>query len=276
MNDRDEPAADPGDRGSAAAASAAPARPTAAVARRRSRRWPVIGGAVAVLAVAATVGLAAQGGWYEPQLVAVAGADDAASAPPPAPAASPPPPASPANASPSTALTAVVLAGSAAGGPPAVLPAVFSDLAPRGVYLTVDTYANRLRVYRSGTLLREAICSTGSGIVLKDPVGDRTWVFDTPLGERRVQRKVRNPVWIKPDWAFVEQGFLPPKDFRQRVDDVSLGDYGLYLGDGYIIHGTLFQTLLGRPLTHGCIRLGDEDLEYVYRNTPVGARVFLY
>jgi len=57
---------------------------------------------------------------------------------------------------------------------------------------------------------------------------------------------------------------------------VSLGDYGLYMGDGYIIHGTLFKSLLGRRVTHGCVRLGDEDLEFVYKNAPLGTRVYLY
>lgn len=149
-------------------------------------------------------------------------------------------------------------------------------LAPRGTYVAVDTWANRLRVYRDGELLREALCSTGSGTVLADPESGREWVFDTPLGERRVERKAKDPVWVKPDWAFIEEGFQPPKSARERVDDFSLGDYGLYLGDGYIIHGTIFQTLLGRRVTHGCIRLGDEDLEWVYWKVPLGARVYLY
>ena len=34
-----------------------------------------------------------------------------------------------------------------------------------------------------------------------------------------------------------------------RFDDFSLGNYGLYLGDGYILHGTIFQSLLGRRVT---------------------------
>lgn len=149
-------------------------------------------------------------------------------------------------------------------------------LAPRGIYVTVDTWSNHLKVYRNGELLRDALCSTGSGTVLKDPETGRQWIFDTPLGERRVQKKVRDPVWVKPDWAFIEEGYQPPKSARERVDDFSLGDYGLYLGDGYIIHGTIFQTLLGRRVTHGCIRVGDEDLEWVYWRVPLGARVYLY
>jgi L,D-transpeptidase catalytic domain len=151
-----------------------------------------------------------------------------------------------------------------------------ASLAPRGTYLVVDTYGNRLRVFRGDQMLRDAVCSTGSGTVLKDPKSGREWVFDTPQGERRVQRKVKDPVWVKPDWAFIEEGYEPPKNSRDRVDDFSLGDYGLYLGDGYIIHGTLFQTLLGKGVTHGCIRLGDADLEWVYWRVGLGTPVYLY
>lgn len=144
------------------------------------------------------------------------------------------------------------------------------------IYVTVDTYQNRLRIFRGRQLLREAICSTGSGVRLRDPRNGREWIFDSPQGELKVTRKVKNPVWVKPDWAFIEEGYEPPKSMRDRVDNVSLGKYGLYLRDGYIIHGTIFQTLLGKRVTHGCVRLGDKDLEFAYETVPVGARVFLY
>jgi L,D-transpeptidase YbiS len=150
-------------------------------------------------------------------------------------------------------------------------------LAPtREVYVVVDTYRNRLRIYKGRELLREALCSTGSGVRLLDPRNGREWIFDTPSGEMRVLRKVRNPVWVKPDWAFIEEGYEPPRRMRDRVDDFSLGDYGLYMRDGYIIHGTIFKTLLGKRVTHGCIRLGDEDLEFAYKMVPAGARVFIF
>jgi|CXWL01.1.fsa_nt_gi L,D-transpeptidase YbiS len=156
------------------------------------------------------------------------------------------------------------------------LAASIENARPRGVYVTVDTYRNRLRVHQNDTVLREAVCSTGSGAVVRDPRNGRLWIFNTPTGERRVQSKQRDPVWKKPDWAFVEEGYLPPKKASLKVDDFSLGDYALYLGDGYIIHGTVFQTLLGQAITHGCIRLGDKDLEYVYQTVPAGARVYLF
>jgi L,D-transpeptidase YbiS len=149
-------------------------------------------------------------------------------------------------------------------------------LRPRGAYLVVDSYRNRLRLIVNGRLEHEAVCSTGTGTVLRDPRNGREWIFDTPIGERVIERKVKNPVWAKPDWAFIEEGYLPPTNPEDRFDPFSLGDYALYLGNGYIIHGTLFQTLLGRRVTHGCIRLGDEDLELIYRNVRIGTRVYLY
>jgi len=151
-----------------------------------------------------------------------------------------------------------------------------SKLHPKGVYIVVDTFQNRLHLVEDGKVIRTAVCSTGTGIVLKDPRNGKQWIFDTPLGERVVERKVKHPVWAKPDWAFVEEGLLPPTDPNERFDDASLGDYALYIGDGYIIHGTLFKSLLGRRVTHGCIRLGDEDLEFLYRHAPIGTRVYLY
>jgi lipoprotein-anchoring transpeptidase ErfK/SrfK len=147
---------------------------------------------------------------------------------------------------------------------------------PKGVYIVVDSYRNRLRLIQNGRTIRTAVCSTGTGIVLRDPRTGKTWVFDTPVGERVVERKVKHPVWAKPDWAFIEEGWIPPSDPNERFDDASLGDYALYIGDGFIIHGTLFKSLLGRRVTHGCIRLGDEDLEFVYRHAPIGTRVYLY
>ncbi len=147
---------------------------------------------------------------------------------------------------------------------------------PHGVYIAVDTIANRLYLKRGDSVLREAVCSTGTGGVLEDPATGRRWVFDTPRGAHRVQAKTKNPVWNKPDWAFIEDGLPIPKSAAERVDTYSLGSYALYLGDGYLIHGTLYQRLLGRSVTHGCVRLGDDDLEAVFNAAPIGTRVYIY
>ncbi|MDX1999601.1 MAG: L,D-transpeptidase [Thermoanaerobaculia bacterium] len=154
--------------------------------------------------------------------------------------------------------------------------AKLATVAPRGAFAVVDTYANRMKIWKGGEMLRDAVVSTGSQTVLRDPRNGRLWVFETPQGERVIERKVKDPIWNKPDWAFIEESQLPPKSSRDRVDDFSLGDYALYIGDGYLLHGTVFQSLLGNPVTHGCVRIGDKDLEYAYNTLPVGGRVFLF
>jgi L,D-transpeptidase YbiS len=102
------------------------------------------------------------------------------------------------------------------------------------------------------------------------------WVFDTPRGRFEVLSKLQNPVWRKPDWAFVEEGQPIPKDPADRLEYGSLGEYALYFGHGYMIHGTLYERLLGRPVSHGCVRLGREPLREVYRQAPLGTPVYIY
>lgn len=150
-------------------------------------------------------------------------------------------------------------------------------LAPQGVYLVVDTARNRLSVRRGRETLHTAVISTGSGVRLVDPRDPRRgWRFETPRGVFQVRSKHVNPVWVKPDWAFLEEGLPVPSSVEERLEPGVLGRYALGLGDGYFIHGTLYTRLLGTNVTHGCIRLGDQDLEFVFRTVPLGAMVFIY
>jgi L,D-transpeptidase ErfK/SrfK len=147
---------------------------------------------------------------------------------------------------------------------------------PRGPWIVIDQTHNRLRLMKGDDVVLEAPCSAGSGMVLKEGSGGRVWVFDTPRGRFEVLSKLANPVWRKPDWAFVEDGEPIPKDPGDRLEYGSLGEYALYFGHGYMIHGTLYERLLGRPVSHGCVRLGKEPLREVYREAPVGTSVYIY
>jgi hypothetical protein len=149
-------------------------------------------------------------------------------------------------------------------------------LRPKGQYLVVDTGRNRLTVRDGERVVREVVVSCGSGGVLEDPKGGRSWVFDTPRGERQVKSKAKHPTWIKPDWAFIEEGEAIPKKYDDRAEEGVLGDYALGIGNGYFLHGTLYTRLLGRNVTHGCVRIGDADLEYLYKNVPLGTKVYIF
>ena len=149
-------------------------------------------------------------------------------------------------------------------------------LRPKGLFLVVDIGKNRLAVRDGEREVREVIVSCGSGGVLEDPKGGRSWVFDTPRGERVVKSKVKNPTWIKPDWAFIEEGEAIPKKREDRAEEGVMGDYALGIGNGFFLHGTLYTRLLGRNVTHGCVRIGDADLEYLYKTVPLGTKVYLF
>jgi L,D-transpeptidase YbiS len=151
-----------------------------------------------------------------------------------------------------------------------------SGLGPGGRHIVVDVAASRLYLMEGDRVLREAACSAGTGAVLTDPESDRRWVFETPRGVRRVRDKIENPVWREPDWYYIEEGLPIPADASERFDSVAMGDYALDLGDGYFIHGTLYRRLLGRNVTHGCIRLGDDDLAAVFHAVPLGTPVYIY
>jgi L,D-transpeptidase YbiS len=147
----------------------------------------------------------------------------------------------------------------------------------RATYVLVDTKANKLYVKKGLKLLLEANCSVGRGGLLRDKATGRGWDFNTPKGVFAVVWKTENPVWIKPDWAFVEaKQPIPPPDDPARLVEGELGGYLLSIGNGYLIHGTKDEESLGRPVSHGCVRLGALDLEQVYKTVPIGARVYVY
>jgi hypothetical protein len=149
-------------------------------------------------------------------------------------------------------------------------------LTPGGAYLIVNTSDNAFSLYKSKVLIREGLCSTGSYVKLE--VDDnKNWIFHTPKGVFTIKGKITSPVWRKPDWAFVEEGLPIPKvNSSSRFEYGVLGDYALSLGDGYLIHGTLYKRFLGQSVTHGCIRMNDDDLKAVYQTLPIGAKVFIY
>lgn len=144
-------------------------------------------------------------------------------------------------------------------------------------HLVIDAKANKLYVKKGARLLWQADVSVGRGGVLKDAKSGRRWEFVTPRGEFRVIGKAPDPLWRKPDWAYVEAGEpVPPPGDPSRMVSGELGAYVMNLGDGYLIHGTKREELLGRPASHGCVRVGAADLEKLYASVPNGTRVFIF
>ena len=70
--------------------------------------------------------------------------------------------------------------------------------------------------------------------------------------------------------------YIPPMGTENRKVNGTLGKYKLVLGEGYLLHGTPHKNSIGMRATHGCIRLRDEDIEWLYENIPVGTKVYIY
>jgi hypothetical protein len=180
-----------------------------------------------------------------------------------------------------------------------------------------------------GDTMRSMPVAVGSGRTLRR--GGRTWRFATPRGTATVIGKDENPMWIPPDWHYIERAgqlglalesiafgqritldetlvllvrdgrvgtvgedsvfvpfeeseeiiidgtlFIPPfGSVNRRVPGV-LGYHRLRLSNGVGLHGTPDKQSIGKAVTHGCIRLHDEDVAWLYENVPVGTRITIY
>jgi lipoprotein-anchoring transpeptidase ErfK/SrfK len=193
------------------------------------------------------------------------------------------------------------------------------DLHDSAFVITVSTAENRVYARRNGQLVFEAICSTGSNASLDTDGG--TKVFRTPIGRFRIQSKEENPMWVPPDWHFIEQArkeglgvvrlqrgqsvgdltvsgnsvyasgyklpqgelivrggaiVIPPVGTKQRQFPDVLGTHRLNLGDGYALHGTQAVDKLGQNVSHGCVRLRNEDIAQLFSMASVGDEVVIY
>jgi L,D-transpeptidase ErfK/SrfK len=107
-------------------------------------------------------------------------------------------------------------------------------------------------------------------------VGKEDWT--TPVGVTRIVNKRERPTWYPPESVRAEhaaQGRFLAKAVPPGPDN-PLGEFAMRLdlpGGAYLIHGTNKPTGVGMPVTHGCIRMFPEDIEYVFQQVPVNTTV---
>ncbi len=149
-----------------------------------------------------------------------------------------------------------------------------------GPYVIVHLAENRVFVIDGTEAVWSAPAGTGTGFRLAGQ-GQR-WKFTTPKGLFKILRKEKDPLWIPPDWYYVEKGIrIPPFESRPGLPGV-MGTTAVYLGDGLAIHGTNSPGLLLNPdpekrrVSHGCIRLTNEAARELYHMIDVGTPVLIY
>lgn len=200
-------------------------------------------------------------------------------------------------------------------------------------YIVVSIADRRLWYKKGDETLYTTQVAVGSGKTLVKHDGRNEYKFDTPRGRLVVQSKEADPVWVPPDWHYLELArkkglglvkltrgqsiptpdgavltvdgndvvkkfpdgkkvpldasegheivvggnvIVPPYGTNQRKYEGVLGTHRLNLGDGYALHGTDEPTSIGKAVSHGCVRLRNEDIDYLYSIVPVGTPVFIY
>ncbi|HEY2853058.1 MAG TPA: L,D-transpeptidase, partial [Gemmatimonadaceae bacterium] len=122
---------------------------------------------------------------------------------------------------------------------------------PDWLYAEVATEYNlKLRKIERGQPIK---LEDGRNLVVRDSVvgviGKDAHFYELPTDEHIV---------------FDSTLFVPPTGTKNRRVEGELGKYRLDLGEGYLLHGTPDKESIGFAATHGCVRLRDEDIEWLY------------
>lgn len=152
---------------------------------------------------------------------------------------------------------------------PVLLPTQFiiPDVPREGIVLNIAS--KRLFYFPEVAEGRPAIVKTF-------PIGIGRVGWETPLGATTVVAKARDPHWYVPLSVRQEQAELGnslPSVVPPGPDN-PLGHRVLKLEmPGYLIHGTNQPYGVGMRVSHGCIRLYPENIEYLYELVEIGEPV---
>jgi L,D-transpeptidase ErfK/SrfK len=113
-------------------------------------------------------------------------------------------------------------------------------------------------------------------IVKTYPIGIGRVGWETPLGLTQVVAKAKDPAWYVPASVRKEHAELgnPLPSVVPPGPDNPLGHRVLKLEmPGYLIHGTNQPFGVGMRVSHGCVRLYPENIEYLYELVAIGVAV---
>ncbi len=104
---------------------------------------------------------------------------------------------------------------------------------------------------------------TSDEVVLKTYTVSTGIENTTPLGRFKIVNRLKDPVWYKAG-AVVPSG-SPENILGSRWMGLSIAGYG--------IHGTTEPETIGQPVTAGCIRMREPDVQELYAILPIGTEV---
>ncbi|MDX1500395.1 MAG: L,D-transpeptidase family protein [Woeseiaceae bacterium] len=113
-------------------------------------------------------------------------------------------------------------------------------------------------------------------VVMTYPISIGRMDWETPLGLARVISKVVDPAWYPPQSVKDEHAAegRPLPNVVPPGPDNPLGRHAMRLNiPGYLIHGTNRPAGVGMRVTHGCIRMFPEDIEYLFGHIGIDTPV---
>lgn len=116
----------------------------------------------------------------------------------------------------------------------------------------------------------------GSNTVIVLPIGIGQLGKDTPINwVTKVERKKAGPTWTPTAKMHAEYAAMgqPLPAVVPAGPDNPMGLYALYIGRLYAIHGTNANFGIGLRVSHGCVRLRNEDIKFLFEQVPIGTRV---
>lgn len=116
----------------------------------------------------------------------------------------------------------------------------------------------------------------GKNIVYTFPLGIGREGWGSPLGATKVVSKVKDPSWTPPKSIrkeHAEDGEILPAVVPPGPDN-PLGPYKMGLGfSGYLIHGSNKQFGVGTRTSHGCFRMLNPDVTFLFPLVSIGTKV---
>ena len=115
--------------------------------------------------------------------------------------------------------------------------------------------------------------------------GNKVTVFPIGIGQlgkgtpinwvTKIERKRANPTWTPTANTRAEYAAAgePLPAVVPAGPDNPMGLFAAYVGRLYAIHGTNADFGIGLRVSHGCVRLRNEDNETLFHKVPVGTRV---
>ena len=135
-----------------------------------------------------------------------------------------------------------------------------SDIIIPGKYLKVNDTAFVILVDKSENTL---ILKKENGKIIKTYIVSTGENLCTPTGSFKIEEKLISPVWYK-------VGAVVSPD----AEEYELGTRWMGLSvEGYGIHGTKDESLIGKHITKGCVRMKNDEVEELYAIVPSGAEV---